>query len=289
MGLMRKIIAPPYRVFRKGLNLVGYHSAPIPRSTAVSGPRVLTIPGGTVDFLLDPVTIGDFGGFDMSRAKAVYVDIRKRVAGIDPALDFPIQGYGDASLDVRGRILEYVAPGRIGQYLATLRWSEECGMELADKDVIDIGTGAGVLPFLLKQRWTNARVSGSDGNISYVQVANALFPEVSFRQAMMQDEEGQFDAVYFTEILEHLVDPRAALAQLGKLVRQGGYLVISVPDGRADQMLPYKLSRTMRSYSGHINYWSIESWTYLLRSAFPGQTISVGAKNCTVLFACVRF
>jgi 2-polyprenyl-3-methyl-5-hydroxy-6-metoxy-1,4-benzoquinol methylase len=289
VGLLRTFIAPPYRLLRRGLNLAGYHSAPIPRSMASSGPRVLTIPGDEADFLLEPASIGDFGMVGMDAAKAAHAPIRERIMQLDPSLDFPIQGYGDASLDLRGRVLEYLAPGRVAQYLATVEWCEACGIDLSGKEVIDIGTGPGVLPFLLKQRWNSASVSGSDGTVDYIGIAQALFPEVSFRQGLMQDEQGQFDAVYFTEILEHLVDPRAALAQLASLVRPGGYLVISVPDGRADQMLPYKLSRTMRSYAGHINYWSIESWVYLLRSAFPGQTISAGAINQSVLFACIRF
>jgi ubiquinone/menaquinone biosynthesis C-methylase UbiE len=50
-----------------------------------------------------------------------------------------------------------------------------------------------------------------------------------------------FDRVYCSEVLEHLVDPRAAVAEIARVLRPGGVAVLSVPNealiNRAKAML----------------------------------------------------
>jgi ubiquinone/menaquinone biosynthesis C-methylase UbiE len=41
---------------------------------------------------------------------------------------------------------------------------------------------------------------------------------------------GSFDRVYCSEVLEHLVDPRAAVAEIGRVLKRGGVAVLSVPN-----------------------------------------------------------
>lgn len=52
---------------------------------------------------------------------------------------------------------------------------------------------------------------------------------------------GAFDRVYCSEVLEHLVDPRAAVAEIGRVLKPGGVAVLSVPNealiNRAKAML----------------------------------------------------
>lgn len=43
-------------------------------------------------------------------------------------------------------------------------------------------------------------------------------------------ETGEFDFVYSSHCLEHLLDPYRALAEWAKLVKRGGYLCVVVPD-----------------------------------------------------------
>jgi SAM-dependent methyltransferase len=53
------------------------------------------------------------------------------------------------------------------------------------------------------------------------------------------EPDGSFDAAMCVEVLEHLPDPLAALRELGRLVRDEGYLVITAPFCSLTHMSPY--------------------------------------------------
>jgi ubiquinone/menaquinone biosynthesis C-methylase UbiE len=42
--------------------------------------------------------------------------------------------------------------------------------------------------------------------------------------------DGQFDAVIFTEAIEHFVDPRPALAEITRVLRPGGLMLVTTPN-----------------------------------------------------------
>jgi len=50
---------------------------------------------------------------------------------------------------------------------------------------------------------------------------------------------GAFDAALCVEVLEHVPDPVAALRELGRLVRPGGWLVVTAPFCSLTHMAPY--------------------------------------------------
>lgn len=52
-------------------------------------------------------------------------------------------------------------------------------------------------------------------------------------------EDGSFDAVMCTEVLEHVPDPVAALKELNRLLKPGGYLLITAPFASITHFAPY--------------------------------------------------
>jgi len=50
--------------------------------------------------------------------------------------------------------------------------------------------------------------------------------------AMLPFRDGAFDRVLSSEVLEHLPDPGAAVAELARVTRRGGIVVLSVPNER---------------------------------------------------------
>ena len=105
--------------------------------------------------------------------------------------------------------------------------------------VLDVGTGTGVfLPFLLKEIGADGRIIGSDvaekmiekarakgfgGNIDYLHADVASIP--------LRDEI--FDIVVCYSSFPHFQDKPGALAELNRVIKRGGRLLICHTKGRA--------------------------------------------------------
>ena len=57
----------------------------------------------------------------------------------------------------------------------------------------------------------------------------ALGPDVAADVAALPFRDGAFDAIKITEVLEHVPDPAAALAECRRVLRLSGHIVISAP------------------------------------------------------------
>ncbi len=77
--------------------------------------------------------------------------------------------------------------------------------------------------------------------------------------------DGLFDCVICTETLEHVPDDGAVLGELLRVLRQGGTLVISVPDEHSERLL-WKLSPRYRTTpGGHVRIYRRSDIARLLR------------------------
>ncbi len=98
---------------------------------------------------------------------------------------------------------------------------------------LEVGPGSGVYVPLLARLFE--RVTVTDVHHAYLDAARVLaadHPNV----AVVQDDIRQpalpaasFDVVLCTEVIEHVVESRAALAGMRRLLRAGGVLVLSTP------------------------------------------------------------
>jgi ubiquinone/menaquinone biosynthesis C-methylase UbiE len=67
--------------------------------------------------------------------------------------------------------------------------------------------------------------------------------------------DGSFDAVMCTEVLEHVPDPVAALKELNRVLRPGGYLLITAPFVSLTHFAPYHFATGLSRffYEHHLN------------------------------------
>lgn len=97
--------------------------------------------------------------------------------------------------------------------------------------MLDLGCGSGWLSHLCSQ--TGARVVACDIAPAGVAAARARFPEVAAHTTAdvyhIGLSSGSFDAVVLSEVLEHLEDPAAGLAEAARLLKPGGRLLVTVP------------------------------------------------------------
>ncbi|MEE8386086.1 MAG: class I SAM-dependent methyltransferase [Dehalococcoidia bacterium] len=79
--------------------------------------------------------------------------------------------------------------------------------------------------------------------------------------------EGSFDRVICTEVLEHVANDRAVLAELARVLRPGGVLAISVPDEPAERII-WGISPQYRNYpGGHVRVYSRRELSPLLKES----------------------
>jgi len=105
--------------------------------------------------------------------------------------------------------------------------------DLADKTVLDVGCGGGILSESMAG--LKANVTGIDLSDKALQVAKLHLLEsgkqVNYRkiavEAMAAEQPGQFDVVTCMEMLEHVPDPASVIAACAKLVKPGGWVFFS--------------------------------------------------------------
>lgn len=121
--------------------------------------------------------------------------------------------------------------------------------------VLDIGCRDGGL-----RRWLppGVRYQGMD-----------ITPEFAGPDIVIRDvsdgipfEDGAFDFVFCIEVLEHVPNPWGALAEMHRVLRPGGVLVLSVPNPYHAKELIWNLLR-IPDRQGHIYGWTRQNMTRL--------------------------
>jgi 2-polyprenyl-6-hydroxyphenyl methylase/3-demethylubiquinone-9 3-methyltransferase len=105
--------------------------------------------------------------------------------------------------------------------------------ELMRHRVADVGCGGGLLAEALARR--GARVCGVDLAPAMIEVAQlhahesqlAIDYRVCSADELVRSDPGGFDAITCMELIEHVDDPAALVAQLSALLRPGGDLFVS--------------------------------------------------------------
>lgn len=100
--------------------------------------------------------------------------------------------------------------------------------------VADLGCGTGELLAELGRAWRASTLYGVDVAASRLRTAASVARRVRLIDAdlgaRLPFRDGAFDAVFCTEVLEHLKDPRRCLREIRRVLAPGGRLTLSVPN-----------------------------------------------------------
>jgi SAM-dependent methyltransferase len=144
----------------------------------------------------------------------------------DPAFD--ISDHGDVAALLRAERSHFWHRARNAYIAGKLR---ELGVP-AGATVLELGCGAGCVAAHLSR--AGYRVTGVDGHRALVEVACARAPDARFlcrdlRRPIGELSSESFQVVGLFDVIEHLDDPVAALEGALHHVRDGGWLVGTVP------------------------------------------------------------
>ena len=118
---------------------------------------------------------------------------------------------------------------------------------------LDLGSDNGVVSLLLRRRggsWASADLT-EEAVRSIQELVTTDVHLVDGRRLPFPD--GEFDAVAVVDMLEHVPDDRAFLAELGRILRPGGRLVVNTPHLRTTRLrrLRERLGQTDERH-GHV-------------------------------------
>ncbi len=132
-------------------------------------------------------------------------------------------------------VRDWLHRGEVGAFR---RWS---GLEPGTA-ILEIGCGSGVSTKLLAQRLRPRRVVAIETDPSMIRLARRHLRRVPARTAIhlsladatrMPFPDGEFDAVFEVGVIHHVPEWRAALAEVGRVLRPGGvFFFVEVSRGR---------------------------------------------------------
>ncbi len=160
----------------------------------------------------------------------------------------------------------------------------------APGSVLDVGCGEGVLTHEWAQRLGDGRIVGIDLDDPKLRAewAARRRENLEYRVAdatSLSFEDGEFDLAAAIEVLEHVPDPEATVAEMARVARR--HLLVSVPREplwRALNVARGAYVRDLGNTPGHVNHWSKRSFVSLLsrhgtveqaRSPFPWTMLLV--------------
>lgn len=98
--------------------------------------------------------------------------------------------------------------------------------------ILDIGCGEGYITSHIEHAYPGAHIFGMDYSVTAIERAATAFPNISFAAANAYTPpyaESYFDAVICNNLWEHVPDPVHLASCICRILRPGGYLIISTP------------------------------------------------------------
>ncbi len=136
--------------------------------------------------------------------------------------------------------------------------------------MLDIGCGPGF--FLAEAKALGWRVQGVDLSSWAKKTANERFGVNVFQGTLAEARftEKSFDAIVMNDVIEHLEDPKSALQEVRRVLKNNGVLYISTPD------IDSVLSRTLRA-----KWWGINKYHlfYFSHTTLEKMFLEAGFKS----------
>jgi ubiquinone/menaquinone biosynthesis C-methylase UbiE len=152
-------------------------------------------------------------------------------------------------------------------------WRSLTRIKLDQPKVLDVGCGIGVLSIMIAKH-IDASVVGIDLSEAAITSARKLakgLPKITFNIASADKlaeifNENTFDVVLLADVIEHIREDESVLAQVYSILKQGGYVIISVPTPH----YPRFFGKKFHTNIGHVRdgYWKEDLERILERIGF---------------------
>lgn len=127
--------------------------------------------------------------------------------------------------------------------------------------ILDVGCGQGHITNSIKKHNPTAEISGLDVSISAIEYASDQFKGIDFAvgSAYIPPYSPEyFDVIICNNTYEHITDPVLMLMQIRKILKPGGYIIISTPSRyRINNLLRVFIGKRASISKHHITEYSV--------------------------------
>ena len=135
--------------------------------------------------------------------------------------------------------------------------------------ILDVGCGEGFFLVELARHKAGKIFEGVDNSKVAINLGKKMYPDLNIKIGDIYNldyKDNSFDILVCTEVLEHLDNPKKALAELKRVTKK--YLVISVPNEPffvISNFLRGKYISRFGNHPEHINHWTHGGFKKFLR------------------------
>ncbi|HEY1592857.1 MAG TPA: methyltransferase domain-containing protein [Solirubrobacteraceae bacterium] len=142
--------------------------------------------------------------------------------------------------------------------------------------VLDLGSGAG--DFTKEIVRAGARAVGVEVAEAAIARARSRHPELDFRLAPIDGplplDEGEFDVVFSSEVIEHVADTARWLSEVRRALRRGGRLLLTTPSHGRIRVALVGVERFSEPLGDHLHLYTRRSLHEVL-DEFGFEAVSV--------------
>jgi ubiquinone/menaquinone biosynthesis C-methylase UbiE len=207
-------------------------------------------------------------------------DIRKRnILGARTATEYNTKSFTNKFYENEKLVNRYIT-NEVSNFTSNIfHIAQTYKINFEGKTLVDISCGTGHCIKEIQEKYHLKKIVGTEFSDSAIKVARQVVPNAEIVSLNIETQvlPELFDIILCQQVLEHLIYPEKALHNLVKMLDKKGVLIITIPDGRKDD------------FEGHINFWSIESFSYFLKKELGTYHIAVDyTKNKGCLFALIN-
>jgi len=134
-----------------------------------------------------------------------------------------------------------------------------CALSMVEgKDILDIGCNVCIYSSFLVEKGHNVVAVDVDETALEIARKKHSYPNLKILKTDGQKldfEDNFFDSVLLLEVLEHSQDPRGLVQEIHRVIKPGGFLILSVPNAASYHTVGRTLLLDIKSY-----FRKIESW-----------------------------
>jgi 2-polyprenyl-3-methyl-5-hydroxy-6-metoxy-1,4-benzoquinol methylase len=194
----------------------------------------------------------------------------------DPICENSKEGINESLYNTAFAIRQYYTKERIRFFQECFQLLIDKGVLIENKHVVDVACGMGY-QLKLFPKYKPASLTGLDLSLVAIEIAKLLCPGGRFYEFNIYEKYNEsFDVVICTQALEHFLYPHIALKNILSMINPNGCAFLTVPNGRTD------------TFSGHLNFWSPESWKVFIETNCKDFEITCGMLSNGNIYALIR-